>query len=114
MTITPTSASSLIYVMSSCLLFTQDASSTGTQAFLQITDSSDVALDGAEESALFLAVGGASAVTLRAQQGLIGFDSPGSTSAQTYKLRFKQGSSTTTTIENASNTGQLIAIEVAA
>ena len=113
-TITPTSASSVIYVISSSRARTRDASSTGSTINLQITDSSDVALSGAEELQLSPGMGGASSVSLFAQQGLIGFDSPASTSAQTYKLRFKQNSATETTIENASSTGQLIAIEVAA
>lgn len=112
--ITPTSASNSIYVVSNVLASTVDADGSTSEAFLQITDSSDVALSGAERGILAIGVSGATFVRADSNFQLIGIDSPASTSAQTYKLRFSARSGTVTTLKNNLNTAQLLAIEVAA
>ena len=104
-TITPNSSTSTIYVYA---YFQQRFvhTSQGASRF-QLTDSSDVALSGAEEATF------APDSDAHFQPGaLLGYDAPASTSAQTYKLRFKTGAGTTY-IQGATQTTQLVAMEVA-
>ena len=104
-TITPTSATSTILVM----WLYQALNAAGSDAFIgQITDSSNVALSGAES----LYVG---SVTVRVLTSVtaIGYSSPATTSATTYKARFRSESGGTQNLRNALQTGQLFAFEVA-
>jgi hypothetical protein len=75
----------------------------------QITDNSNNALSGAENT--FLRAG--STTHGDAYQTVIGYSTPATTSATTYKGRFLV-SSGTATLRNNNTTGQLYAIEVAA
>jgi hypothetical protein len=80
----------------------------GKQGRLQITDSSNTGLSGAENAEIY------STASVGTNLCIIGFVNAGSTSARTYKGRFYCGASgATLTILNALGTGQLYAIEVA-
>ena len=108
-TITPTSADSDIM-----LIWTALAEPTGGTGFTfqehQITDSSNVAISGAEAAEI-----GAEGTTDTYQMAtLIAFDSPATTSATTYKGRFQAYTGNTARIRNDFNTGQLYALEISA
>ena len=79
--------------------------------FLQISDSSNGAISGAEAAAMGSTATGAA--NQNALQTLIGYATPGTTSATTYKLRFKGLNGGTVEVVNDVVTGQLFAIEVA-
>jgi len=102
-TITPTDATSDILVIWS---FT----GVGSNAYgiFQITDPSNVAISGFSRMDVGLGGTGSSYDT----PTLFVWDSPASTSAQTYKGRFRTNASYT--LQNANATGQLFAIEVGA
>jgi len=105
-TITPTSATSSI------LLFSSFRGATNTNGYFrcQITTSDNVAVSGAEDQ-----TGGfSSSANKDFPFVLMGYASPATTSAVTYKVRFKIASGTVGIMRNASITGQLFAIEVAA
>ena len=74
-----------------------------------ITDSSNNAISGAEAQQIYSEAG-------RLQVGvhLFGYATPGTTSAITYKGRFRASAAGAVDITNASRTGQLYAIEVSA
>jgi hypothetical protein len=104
-TITPKKSTSVLYLFHTAELF---GGSTDT-AFTQITDSSNVALSGAEATGVY--TGG----QRRIGKTVIGYVAPGTTSAVTYKVRFRtDNAATTAQLLNAQCTGQLIAIEVGA
>jgi len=103
-TITPTKSTSIILVIWTAAHY---ASST-RYISLQIADASNVALSGAE-GALF----GVTGAAIDGTQTIIGYAAPATTSAVTYKGRFKVNAGSGF-IENAQNTGQLIALEVSA
>jgi len=111
-TITPTSTDSDILLL---WVFNHDVANTGgthTRAQYQITDNSNVAISGAEGM-----LNGVLLSTVRTQHGqtVIGYDSPATTSATTYKGRFRAyEASQTATINNQLNTGQLFALEISA
>jgi hypothetical protein len=102
-TITPKSATSVIYLFWSFLTFP----ATDTYMKFQITDSGNTAVSGAEAGEF-----GSSGLSLTSVT-LIGFSTPGTTSAVTFKGRFRV-TSATGAIRNDLNTGQLIAWEVSA
>jgi len=104
-TITPTSATSVVVLVWS---FYANTSNVGRTIFAQITDSSDVALSGAEEMRFVVA-----SDILNTSATLFAYASPETTSAVTYKGRFAATGSAIT-LNNDRNTGQLYAIEVAA
>lgn len=103
-TITPTSATSTILVVWSAY----PSTSSGAFTFQQITDSSDVALSGAEESTM-----GTSGGTAYISNVTIGYAEPATTSATTYKGRWK-ATAGTGTLNNGAHTGQMIALEISA
>ena len=111
-TITPTSSDSDVLLL---WVFTQNAQNGGathTRAQYQITDNSNVAISGAEGMLTGLLI---STLQSFAGQTLIGYDSPATTSATTYKGRFKAfEASQTANISNNLNTGQLFALEISA
>ena len=101
-TITPNSASNNIMIVWVAYV------GQTNYGYLQITDSSNVAIAGAEG----MGTGSFGSVsTLYDQLTTIGYDSPATTSPVTYKGRFRRNSGTAY-IFNGSNTGQLFAIEV--
>jgi len=114
-TITPQSATSnilLMLVASTYLYYDTD----GTRyAYAQITDSSNVAISGAQSAQLGLRniQGVTSTRFIYAPINVVGYHSPGSTSAITYKARFAAAAAVTLVFDNAITTGQLFAIEVA-
>jgi hypothetical protein len=81
------------------------------RAAVQITDSANNAISGAESMELggytFSAAAGKMYITA------IGYSTPATTSAVTYKLRFKTPSGTVY-LNNQESTGQVYAIEVSA
>jgi len=106
-TITPqksTSAILLIWSLNFNHLTTSD------YGRFQITDSSNVAISGAEN----LNSGSGTTSQWINGQILIGYATPGTVSATTYKGRFAVQSSGTTRLDNNVTTGQLYAIEVGA
>ena len=113
-TITPQRSTSAIMLIATFTSQSLDSAGGATEAYYQITDSSNNAISGAEDS--FQAVGNTSTGTsfLYNSLTLIGYATPATTSATTYKLRFKQGSATLIKVANAQSTGQLFAIEVSA
>jgi hypothetical protein len=114
-TITPTKSTSAIIIIST--FFTRINSSTdANRSLFAITDNSNNGISGAEETYFgTLNITGTGGRELRSGAVLIGYDTPATTSAITYKLRFASVVSTTTTnVDNAVNTGQMYAIEVAA
>ena len=106
-TITPTSASSTILVVLSGAMILQ---STTTGGSTQITDSSNVALSGAEA----MEVQDVSANSLVSPVLVIGYDSPATTSAVTYKGRFRSKTGGGVSFINSINTAQIFALEVGA
>lgn len=107
-TITPTSADSDVL-----LIWVARAEATGGTSnvgYLSITDSSDVAISGAEDAYY----GGNGADSNVVTQATVAFDSPATTSAVTYKGRFRAATGVTNTIRNDVNTGQLYALEISA
>ena len=103
-TITPQKATSAVL-----LIWSLGALSSDNYAFLAITDSSDVSISGAERGG----IGAFTVSNLAATQVVIGYATPATTSATTYKGRFKTTTGTAI-IENNQSTGQLYAIEVSA
>jgi len=106
-TITPqksTSAILLIWSFSALLFGANDL------ARFAITDNSNNEISGAQAGFF----GSANTTGIRANQVLIGYSTPGTTSATTYKGRFRVNFSGTAELANATVTGQLYAIEVSA
>jgi hypothetical protein len=106
-TITPQRIDSTILVIWS---FVGTHVSTSDFSDFQITDSSNVALSGAEA----FEIGSNTTNTFVTFITGIGFSTPGTIAATTYKGRFRRSSSGTAQIANGVNTGQLYAIEVSA
>jgi len=105
-TITPTDATSNIM-----LIWSTWVDLDASYGNLQITDSSNNGISGAEDTQL-----GLLGLSGRNFQGftLIAYDSPATTSATTYKGRFKADAGDTVYLRNDKSTGQLFAIEVGA
>ena len=113
-TITPQKSDSAILVLG---LFFWEASHPGTTAAgqIQLTDNSNNTLSGAEGCQVGV-FGSSNSGTqfIEGEITLIGYSTPATTSATTYKARFKAFSPSTLSLRNNINTGQLFAIEVAA
>jgi len=109
-TITPTSATSTILILWTAAWVVTPG--TPKIAEFAITDSSNVEIEGAESDR----VGINSSDTPYGYVTMFGYDSPATTSATTYKGRFMvlSGSSATVTLENATRTGQMFALEISA
>jgi hypothetical protein len=103
-TITPQKSDSAVILIWSC----RSANQTNNTVVLRITDSSDNAISGAEEALNADDAG----TNQQIPTVLIGYATP-TTSAVTYKGRFRTNLGTVA-IFNASQTGQLFAIEVSA
>ena len=111
-TITPQKSTSAIILLCSFLV-SHNSGSGAIRALTTITDSSNNAISGAEESRFGIFSGGPSG--LSSSLTLIGYATPGTTAAKTYKLRFA-ASSAAIQIDLINNiqTAQLFAIEVSA
>ena len=106
-TITPQKSTSAILLIWSTPFCSQSTSSATTT--MRITDSSNAAISGSENTRNRVAMnaGQFSAVT-------VGYATPATTSATTYKGRFAAQDGGTFDIRNDQATGQLFAIEVSA
>lgn len=115
-TITPKSATSSIIISA---VFNPNVTSTTAAsrvAFYQITDSSNVAISGAQNIEWGV-INATTAMAYSSYGGLNmqGYVTPGTTSPVTYKLRFSvNAASVTAFVQNATSTGQMFAIEVSA
>jgi hypothetical protein len=115
-TITPTKNTSVILVLSIFEAIILDTASDLVRGTFQITNSSNTALSGAQ-SAIFGTLRFTTSASPRfwSPVCLVGYSEPATTSATTYKLRFlSQNASITTQLDNATQTGQMYAIEVSA
>jgi hypothetical protein len=107
-TITPQKSDSAILLF---WAFVVNKGAAVEEAFLQITDASNNGISGANNSS----AGTGAANFFIAQQILIGYATPATTSATTYKGRFRSALGTTLNLFNSSRSnGQLYAIEVSA
>ena len=114
-TITPQKNNSkIIIIYSGRFIAVQTA--TAIDGSIQITNNSNTAISGGQDMVFGIA-GSTNTSQQQVKHGafVIAEDSPNTTSAVTYKARFKCSSTNgIVTLENASNTGQMYAIEVAA
>jgi hypothetical protein len=106
-TITPQKSDSAVLLIATGY---GSASGSANLVRLQITDSSNTAISGAQETTF----GQNTANTERFGYALFAYATPATTSAVTYKLRFRTNTGCTAALNNADNTGQLFAIEVSA
>jgi len=106
-TITPTLATSTLLIL--WIASFRPSLIAGRLLEATITDSSNVALSGAEDMRIYAQTSG----EYRDTPTLIGYSAPATTSAVTYKGRFKT-STGTANIENTEITGQMYALEVGA
>jgi hypothetical protein len=113
-TITPQKSDSAILIV--CVGSFRHAATTPESSVLRLTDSSNVALSGAQEISLGQNTTAAAVINrIDMAFNLIGYVLPGVTTAVTYKMQFRSLAGTqTTTIRNAVTTGQMYAIEVSA
>jgi hypothetical protein len=112
-TIAPTQSTSKIILAYHASMSYSSVSFTAN-AYLQITDSSNAGISGAEEM-LFRRLRiqpSSSSASLAQAVNLFAFDEPATTAATTYKVRMKTDDSMN--LINASCTGQLYAYEVSA
>lgn len=106
-TITPKKSTSAIIVIWSA--YSAHLTTAGYNQF-RITDSSNVALSGAEN----MYEGSSTTANFNSALTVIGYATPGVTTAVTYKGRFLASLAGSNVLDNASNTGQIYAIEVSA
>ncbi len=106
-TITPSSATSEIIVIATGYVTT--VADTYPYINIQLTDSSNSTMTGAE-----VAKWGAGTVGSENGIVIIGHDSPATTSAVTYKVRFKSEGGQTVRFRNNLQDGQMFAFEVSA
>ena len=103
-TITPQRSTSAILLIWNVAATNQ----AGTNIFITITDSSNNSISGAEQPRL------GSGEALNNQITAIAYATPGTTSATTFKGRFRVDGGTSTLRNATDNTGQMYAIEVSA
>jgi hypothetical protein len=114
-TITPTKATSTLLVLHIANAYVAMASAGVRRGVYQITDSSNVALDGAQGQYVGLSLSYYGSNEFLSSLAVIGYAAPATTSPVTYKARFRvEASGVTTQLANNLNTGQLYAIEVSA
>jgi hypothetical protein len=110
-TITPQKDTSAIIVLAHGRISLDGATSLGGE--LALTDSSNNLLSGAEANSFYVRVLSSSPIA-QIPMNLIAYTTPATTSAVTYKMRFRLTASGTVILQNNLNTGQLFAIEVSA
>jgi hypothetical protein len=103
-TITPQKNDSIILLIWSVL-----TQASVSYLSLQITDNSNNAISGAEE-----VFSGAATVAGDFHFSIVGYSTPATINATTYKGRFRKATSGTASLQNANTTGQMYAIEVSA
>jgi hypothetical protein len=108
-TITPQKNDSAILLIAT---FFATLADSGAYARFRITDSSNNAISGSADAQLGVGSGG---TFMEAPLTIIGYATPATTNATTYKLRFRRSLGTGVIgLNNSIMTGQLYAIEVAA
>jgi len=111
-TITPQKSDSALIILSTCSHALTRGADGVTRGSLRLADSSDNALSGSENN---LQGNGNATRSFQNYTTLVGYVTPATTSAVTYKLQFRiQDTGVTHTIQNAATTGQIYAIEVSA
>jgi hypothetical protein len=105
-TITPQKSDSALIIICSALF---DTTAANRPVLYQLTDASDNPISGAEDA---LVRGDDSRQDFVMQ--LIGYVTPATISAVTYKLRFSSSTGNSVRVRNNVNTGQMFAIEVSA
>jgi len=113
-TITPQKNTSAIIIIASFIANFDRVTTTNFNANFQLTDSSNNGISGAQGHNI--GIGRTSTnIQLLVGQNLIGYDTPATINATTYKMRFKvDGASTDIALNNDNSTGQMYAIEVSA
>jgi hypothetical protein len=106
-TITPQKSDSAILLLWSCGIGHDASAEYGER---QITDNSNNAISGAERSTS----GSSAAANFRAYHTLVGYSTPATENATTYKARFRSNTGNQIFLTNAAATAQLYAIEVSA
>lgn len=113
-TITPKSTTSSILVIASFLGLAVNSSTTGNRSAYQITTSANASLTGAESQFLGALNYSHGFGYVFSPITMMGFISPNSIAAQTYKLRFKAADADVTAfVAGADTTSQIFAIELA-
>ena len=115
-TITPQKSDSKILVLSNFYTRTYNTSTNNVSGYFQIADSSNNALSGAEETRIgtYRYDYSNGYANFYSHIHLIGYATPGVTTAVTYKLRFRVGDSNIgINVEGADNTAQMYAMEIA-
>lgn len=115
-TITPQKSDSAVVLIVSARAAAQTASATNMRGVFLITDNSNNAISGSEDHVLGTNnMTGSGTRAMFAPISLFAYATPATTSATTYKLRFRSfDASTTLILANASVTAQMYAIEVSA
>jgi hypothetical protein len=115
-TITPQRSTSAIIIVAVGFGVSVSTGDGQNHVIFAITDSSNNLISGAQNMSVGVSnFNGTSTRITRNNFNIWGYATPGTTSAVTYKLRFKvEADSTTGQCSNADNTGQLYAIEVSA
>jgi hypothetical protein len=115
-TITPQKNDSAILIVAIARISTDSAVDSNNFGRFAVTDSSDNLISGAEDMVMGLQnFTGTSTRSALASLNLWAYATPATTSATTYKLRFRSGLSTVTLFSrNDLSTGQMYAIEVSA
>jgi len=113
-TITPQKTTSAVIIIVSVLSRASGASGGANMTHaLRITDSSNNAISGAEDNAMFLQAGGGNLVDQKTAT-LLAYATPATTNAVTYKLQHRTAAADQTAqVSNATVTGQMYAIELA-
>ena len=113
-TISPQKSDSAVIILASFDIFVSDFTGSQVQCDLQITDSSNNAISGAQRTRIENS-GPTGATYWAGHQNLVAYATPATTSAVTYKLRFRVlTANDLLDIRNAESTGQMFAIEVSA
>jgi hypothetical protein len=109
-TITPTKSDSTLILLATYRTLINQSSAGPAFGEMQITDSSNNAVSGAEA----LQLGGTNSSNPRIPVVLVGYATPAVITAVTYKVRFRKINGTDLSLENNVHTAQMFAIEVSA
>lgn len=116
-TITPQKSDSAILIVVTFGSQINVTSGSSIVGYYQITDSSNNAISGAQETHIgsFSMSGSGAVYGSNTAATLIGYATPATTSATTYKVRFRADSGATAWCRNASgSSGQIYALEISA
>jgi hypothetical protein len=115
-TITPQRNDSALLLVWTALVTIDNATNNECRAVLSITNSSNVAVGGAQQGTTgTVNMTGTGTRGFRDSIAMIGYTTPATTSAVTYKIRFRAvDANATLALANSNQTGQFFAIEVSA